>query len=78
MKNNYGTKIEKYEDVQKKQNELGMFCVQNQIEKKHLVLMTSIIRYGKLDLMEYVIDHCLNMEALEKAYQDSHPIWKHY
>lgn len=78
MKNNYGTKLEKYDEAKQKAQELGMFCMKNQIEKKHLMLLTSIIRYGKMELVEYVIDHCLNMKALEKAYQDSHPIWRHY
>lgn len=65
-------KMKKYKkalDTQGKVQKLGILCVQNGITEFELDLISRIKRYGKEDILAYVVDHCMNIKDCEEVYQ---------
>lgn len=55
----------------KRQMELGGLCIQYGISKADLMRLDSIRKYGKQEIIDYVIDHHLTLKSCKKAYEQS-------
>ena len=55
----------------KRQMELGGLCIQYGISKADLMRLDSIRKFGKQEILDYVIDHHMTMGACEKVFEQS-------
>lgn len=65
-------RTKRYENAlytQGKVQKLGIMCVQNDISESDLDIISRIKRYGKEDILSYVVDHCMNIKDCEEVYQ---------
>ncbi len=65
-------KVKKYKkalDTQSKVQKLGILCVQNGITEFELDLISRIKRYGKEDILSYIIDHSMSIKDCEEVYK---------
>ena len=59
------------DDNRKLQMELGGLCIQYGLSKRDLMQMDSIRKYGKQEIVDYIIDHHMTMGACKKVYEQS-------
>lgn len=55
----------------KLQMELGGLCIQYGLAKADLMQMDSIRKFGKQEILDYVIDHHMTMRSCEKVFEQS-------
>lgn len=55
----------------KLQMELGGLCIQYGISKADLMRLDSIRKFGKQEILDYVIDHHMTMRSCEKVFEQS-------
>ena len=69
---NDACKMKRYKnalDTQSKVQKLGILCVQNGITEFELDMISRIKRYGKEEVLAYVVDHSMNIKDCEEVYQ---------
>ncbi len=59
------------EDNRKLQMELGGLCIQYGLTKADLMQMDSIRKYGKQELVDYIIEHHMTLKSCKKVYESS-------
>ena len=55
----------------KRQMELGGLCIQYGLTKADLMQMDSIRKYGKQELVDYIIEHHMTLKSCKKVYEQS-------
>lgn len=55
----------------KLQIELGGLCIQYGISKPDLMRLDSIRKFGKQEILDYVIDHHMTLKSCKKVYEQS-------
>ena len=55
----------------KLQMELGGLCIQYGLAKADLMQMDSIRKFGKQEILDYVIDHHMTLKSCKKVYEQS-------
>lgn len=56
-------------NTQGKVQKLGIMCVQNDISESDLDIISRIKRYGKEDILSYIIDHSMSIKDCEEVYK---------
>jgi hypothetical protein len=59
------------EDNRKLQMELGGICIQYGLSKRDLMQMDSIRKYGKQEIVDYIIEHHMTLKSCEKVFEQS-------
>ena len=59
------------DDNRKLQMELGGLCIQYGLSKRDLMQMDSIRKFGKQEIVDYIIEHHMTMGACEKVFEQS-------
>ena len=59
------------EDNRKLQMELGGLCIQYGLAKADLMQMDSIRKYGKQEIVDYIIEHHMTLKSCKKVYEQS-------
>lgn len=55
----------------KRQMELGGLCIQYGLAKADLMQMDSIRKYGKQEIVDYIIEHHMTLKSCKKVYEQS-------
>lgn len=55
----------------KRQMELGGLCIQYGLAKADLMQMDSIRKYGKQEIVDYIIEHHMALKSCKKVYEQS-------
>lgn len=55
----------------KRQMELGGLCIQYGFAKADLMQMDSIRKYGKQEIVDYIIEHHMTLKSCKKVYEQS-------
>lgn len=55
----------------KRQMELGGLCIQYGLTKADLMQMDSIRKYGKQEIVDYIIEHHMSLKSCKKVYEQS-------
>lgn len=55
----------------KRQMELGGLCIQYGLTKADLMQMDSIRKYGKQEIVDYIIEHHMTLKSCKKVYEQS-------
>lgn len=56
-------------DSKNRIKKLGVYCVQNDISEKEIERETRIKRFGKEEIIDYVLDHAMNLKQCEEVYK---------
>lgn len=59
------------DDNRKLQMELGGICIQYGLSKRDLMQMDSIRKYGKQEIVDYIIEHHMTLKSCKKVYEQS-------
>lgn len=59
------------EDNRKLQMELGGLCIQYGLSKRDLMKLDQVKKYGKENILDYVIEHHMTLKSCKKVYEQS-------
>ena len=59
------------DDNRKLQMELGGLCIQYGLSKRDLMKLDQVKKYGKENILDYVIEHHMTLKSCKKVYEQS-------
>ena len=59
------------DDNRKLQMELGGLCIQYGLSKRDLMKLDQVKKYGKENVLDYVIEHHMTLKSCKKVYEQS-------
>lgn len=62
---------EKLQENIEKQLELGKLCLSFSLDKHDLMLLDTIKKYGRMEELEYIINHHVPFRVIKQVFQNS-------